>query len=375
MCQARGTYSASHFSMVAFASRIASPSAARAFCRRFGASVHLNMLWQRLYRDDIRIQSLAGFFRLRDASYQATTHRAQKIRVTGYLLWDDDHNGSADVGSTVEDFSTNRFHWGWRWPYHFVKVSERGQITTSIGSCPRDLLPHLLLDGEPIVSCDIANAHWNFLPLILANRLNHVSGEVGREGYLKDGWGEHNRLVALLSDGDFYRAWCADPRDDAERHGKKNILNILLNSKNEGCENNVLYCKLRAEFPITFRIIEDIKRKDHRNLSKQLHRFTADAVAAALLEEQRNGVALIPHVDALICQEKNRERVCKALGKEIFEATGVCSSVGGIRYWPLTDVEAEALAFEESAPSDDAMSYDEWEAVRLVKCVAAMKLL
>jgi len=254
-------------------------------------------------------------------------------------------------------------------------VSERGQITTSIGSCPRDLLPHLLLDGEPIVSCDIANAHWNFLPLILANRLNHVSGEVGREGYLKDGWGEHNRLVALLSDGDFYRAWCADPRDDAERHGKKNILNILLNSKNEGCENNVLYCKLRAEFPITFRIIEDIKRKDHRNLSKQLHRFTADAVAAALLEEQRNGVALIPHVDALICQEKNRERVCKALGKEIFEATGVCFSVGGIRYWPLTDVEAEALAFEESAPSDDAMSYDEWEAVRLVKCVAAMKLL
>jgi len=198
MCQARGTYSASHFSMVAFASRIASPSAARAFCRRFGASVHLNMLWQRLYRDDIRIQSLAGFFRLRDASYQATTHRAQKIRVTGYLLWDDDHNGSADVGSTVEDFSTNRFHWGWRWPYHFVKVSERGQITTSIGSCPRDLLPHLLLDGEPIVSCDIANAHWNFLPLILANRLNHVSGEVGR-GALEDLHHQHPVLAAQLA--------------------------------------------------------------------------------------------------------------------------------------------------------------------------------
>jgi len=37
MCQARGTYSASHFSMVAFASRIASPSAARAFLQAIGA--------------------------------------------------------------------------------------------------------------------------------------------------------------------------------------------------------------------------------------------------------------------------------------------------------------------------------------------------
>ena len=218
---------------------------------------------------------------------------------------------------------------------HFVKVSERGQITTSIGSCPRDLQPHLLLDGEPIVSCDISNAHWNFLPLILANRLDHVSGEPGREEYVKDGWGEHNRLVALLSDGDFYRIWCVDPQDDAERHGKKNILNILLNSKNEVCENNVLYRKLRAEFPITFRTIEDIKRKDHRNLSKQLHRFTADTVGAALLEIQREGIAAIPHVDALICQEKNRLRVCEALGKQIFAATGVCSAVGGIRYSPL----------------------------------------
>ena len=45
---------------------------------------------------------------------------------------------------------------------HFVRVSERGQITTSLGSCPRELQPHLLLNGEPIVSCDISNAHWNF---------------------------------------------------------------------------------------------------------------------------------------------------------------------------------------------------------------------
>ena len=51
----------------------------------------------------------------------------------------------------------------------------------------------------------------------------------------------HNRLVILLSDGDFYRTWCADPQDNKERDEKKNILNVLLNRKNEDCERNGLY--------------------------------------------------------------------------------------------------------------------------------------
>jgi hypothetical protein len=35
-----------------------------------------------IYRDGVRIQSLAGFFRLQDASYKATGHAAQKVRLT-----------------------------------------------------------------------------------------------------------------------------------------------------------------------------------------------------------------------------------------------------------------------------------------------------
>jgi hypothetical protein len=82
---------------------------------------------QRLYLDGIRLQSLAGFSRLPDVSYQATGHDACKVRVTGYLLWDDDHNGSADVGSTVEYFSNNGFHHPWRstaWEIHPVMKIE-----------------------------------------------------------------------------------------------------------------------------------------------------------------------------------------------------------------------------------------------------------
>ena len=81
---------------------------------------------QRIYRDGMWIQSLAGFFRSPDVSYQSTGHDACKVRVTGYLLWDDDHNGSADVGSTVQYFSNNGFHHPWRstaWELHpIIKI-------------------------------------------------------------------------------------------------------------------------------------------------------------------------------------------------------------------------------------------------------------
>jgi hypothetical protein len=63
-------------------------------------------------------------------SYQATKQKARKIRVTGYLLWDDEHNGSADVGSTVQYFSNNGFHHLWRstaWEIHPVMKIETPQ--------------------------------------------------------------------------------------------------------------------------------------------------------------------------------------------------------------------------------------------------------
>jgi len=82
---------------------------------------------QRIYRDGTRIQSLAEFVRLQDVSYHATGHKACKVRVTGYLMWDDDHNGGADAGSTIQWFSGNGFHHPWRstaWEIHPVMKIE-----------------------------------------------------------------------------------------------------------------------------------------------------------------------------------------------------------------------------------------------------------
>ena len=80
-----------------------------------------------IYHSGIRLQALATFLRAPDLSYESTGHPARKIRVTGTLMWDDEHNGKADVGSTVEAASPNQFHHPWRataWEIHPIAKIE-----------------------------------------------------------------------------------------------------------------------------------------------------------------------------------------------------------------------------------------------------------
>jgi len=76
-----------------------------------------------VYRDNIRLQTLASFIRAPDLTIEPTGHAARKVRVTGYLLWDDEHNGAADVGTVIRTFGANKFHQPWRstaWEIHPV---------------------------------------------------------------------------------------------------------------------------------------------------------------------------------------------------------------------------------------------------------------
>jgi hypothetical protein len=86
-----------------------------------------------IYRDHIRIQGLAAFVRAPDfLSYEPTRHAARKIRLTGCFLWDDDHNGLADVGSTIRSIGANKFHQPWRstaWEIHpVVKIEALDEV-------------------------------------------------------------------------------------------------------------------------------------------------------------------------------------------------------------------------------------------------------
>jgi hypothetical protein len=77
-----------------------------------------------LYRSGVRVQKLAAFLRLPDNSFVPTGSKPHKIRVTGFLLWDDEHNKpDGDVGSTIGWFSKEGYHHPWRvsgWEIHPV---------------------------------------------------------------------------------------------------------------------------------------------------------------------------------------------------------------------------------------------------------------
>jgi len=110
-----------------------------------------------IFRDKIRLQALTGFFRAPDLTVEPTGHRAHRIRLTGYLLWDDDHNGKADIGTTIEAVGKNGYHHPWRstpWEIHpVVKIEALDGPATS---APSPSLPPAV--AAPIVSVPLPGA-------------------------------------------------------------------------------------------------------------------------------------------------------------------------------------------------------------------------
>ena len=85
-----------------------------------------------IYRSGIRIQNLAGFVRLPDNTPRETAGgKAHKICVTGFLLWDDEHNApNKDIGPKIQGFGPEGYHHPWRltaWEIHPVlKIEDLG---------------------------------------------------------------------------------------------------------------------------------------------------------------------------------------------------------------------------------------------------------
>ena len=74
-----------------------------------------------LYDQGVRLVSLAAFIRLSDNTYRPTGHQPRKIRVTGYLMWDDLHNDPEAVGTKVTSIGNDKLHHPWRataWEIH-----------------------------------------------------------------------------------------------------------------------------------------------------------------------------------------------------------------------------------------------------------------
>ena len=92
-----------------------------------------------LFRDGVRLQKLAGFFRRPDVETEPLGQKAQRVRITGYLLWDDDHNGAADIGATIQKVTRNKYHQPWRstpWEIHPILKIEPADGSPMSPSAP-----------------------------------------------------------------------------------------------------------------------------------------------------------------------------------------------------------------------------------------------
>ena len=216
---------------------------------------------------------------------------------------------------------------------HTVDVKPSGLIVTSLISCPRPLKPHLVIEGEPVTLCDISSAHWMFLPRIVSNRIEYCRRRSDDENGLAPLKAELVRLIELCSSGSFYESTLSSTCTAVDIKQRKYLMNLLLNSPRAKAVNNCVWQSLRRQFPLCIAIIDAIKKHDHREISRQLQFFTANAVAAALLEMQAKGLPAIPDTDCLIVRERDREAACLAIGAAMHaETRGVCVTVGGVRY-------------------------------------------
>ena len=242
---------------------------------------------------------------------------------------------------------------------HSLSISDLGLVTTSVGMCPKELKPFLLLDGEPTVSCDIGCAHFCFLPVLVAGRIAYLRKNYpdARTAHLEE---ELHRLVELLSSADFYLHSCGDTEDDSERKRRKKLLNVMLNSPTSKIKGIGPYMRLREQFPLTMKICEDVKRKDHRDISVILQGLTAKATNGALLETQRLLIPAAPDTDGIRCKVKDSAIVRRLVGHQVYNLTcGVCCKVGGIRYAPILRpmacFNADGLQSESQVPEPQAM--------------------
>ena len=209
-----------------------------------------------------------------------------------------------------------------------------GTVRHNLNSCPKELKPELLIDGETVAICDISHAHHCLLPMLIIDRIRHNRTHPGEIPTLDHLEKELAALREFLSTGDYYAKWCGDPSSKSERAEKKLLLNMLLNWPNKKAEGNRLYRRMRSTFPLTFGILEDIKRKSHKNISSQLMRYTSEVITQALRELQRKGVPAIPDTDSLIVPARFKEVACETIGRAMYELTGVCCNVDKVRYQP-----------------------------------------
>jgi hypothetical protein len=89
---------------------------------------------------------------------------------------------------------------------------------------------------------------------------------------------------------------------------------------------------LAAGRPIFTAAMWATKGKDHRVLSWSLQRWVSGIVNPSVLALQARNIPSIPIVDCLLVRKRDEDAARQELSERIHASTGVCATVGGVRY-------------------------------------------
>lgn len=176
--------------------------------------------------------------------------------------------------------------------------------------CPRELKPHLTLGGKPVALVDMKAAH---LVALLCVGRDRVSWMAEKGSDTQDLEAELARYKQTLEASDIYEVLGGT----ADRKKFKLTLLASLNMATLKARHLPPYQSLKSAFPRLVGILEDLKKNDHRALSKQLQFFTAKIIEGATHEAQGAGIACLPDTDALIvprsCENLSRHLLNNAI--------------------------------------------------------------
>lgn len=130
---------------------------------------------------------------------------------------------------------------------------------------------------------------------------------------------EITKLKLVLETGDIYLHLA----EGEERKTFKRSLLASLNTPTQKAIHMNAYKRLKANFPRITRIIEDIKKNDHRSLSKQLQFFTAEVIEEATFQAQSQAIPCLPDTDALIVPFEHEKDVRRILNESLHQFMGL----------------------------------------------------
>lgn len=198
------------------------------------------------------------------------------------------------------------------------KAKYCGTTYTAIHSCPKELIPTLLIHGEEVAQLDISAAHPSTLPKMFAEaEIKYgVAGGIKEGARLRDDL-ESDKLYELIAE-----------EFDLTRAEAKEKLLMAFNGEIKYATNDPAYKAFVKIYPIGKQVISMIKQSDKDRLNRKMAQILGKAIDNAIQTCFELAIPCFPRTDEIVCCKGVAKFVREVLAAYFLEETGVNAKVG-----------------------------------------------